>query len=121
VAGWARQRRAQTRQAATPASFGARETPELGRRPLENIRLDGLQEGFDVARLLYSLNVLLKNRCVAFLSVPRRGRAKGRRRCPGPRQPQVIGRSRDESAPATVGAQLNDQQHHAPASKAPTP
>ena len=42
-------------------SFGARSTLEAGGRELEIYRLDALQERFDVARLPFSLKVLLEN------------------------------------------------------------
>ncbi len=42
-------------------SFGARSTLEVGGRSYEIHRLDALQEKFDVARLPYSLKVLLEN------------------------------------------------------------
>src|SRR5215468_4488023 len=42
-------------------SFGARSTLEVGGRSHEIYRLDALQEKFDVARLPYSLKVLLEN------------------------------------------------------------
>ncbi len=42
-------------------SFGARSTLEVGRRNYEVFRLDALQQQFDVARLPYSLKVLLEN------------------------------------------------------------
>ncbi len=42
-------------------SFGARSTLEVGGRTYEIHRLDALQEKFDVARLPYSLKVLLEN------------------------------------------------------------
>ncbi len=42
-------------------SFGARSTLEVGGREFEIYRLDALQERFDVARLPYSLKVLLEN------------------------------------------------------------
>ncbi len=42
-------------------SFGARATLELGDRSYEIFRLDALQARFDVARLPYSLKVLLEN------------------------------------------------------------
>ena len=44
-----------------PDSFGARDTLEAGGRALEIFRLDALQERFDVARLPFSLKVLLEN------------------------------------------------------------
>ena len=46
---------------AAPDSFGARSTLEVGARSYEIFRLDSLQQGFDVARLPYSLKVLLEN------------------------------------------------------------
>jgi aconitate hydratase A / 2-methylisocitrate dehydratase len=46
---------------AHPDSFAARETLELGGRELELFRLDALQERFDVARLPFSLKILLEN------------------------------------------------------------
>ena len=42
-------------------SFGARADLEVGRRSYEIFRLDALQRKFDVARLPYSLKVLLEN------------------------------------------------------------
>ncbi len=42
-------------------SFGARSTLDVGGRPYEVFRLDALQQRFDVARLPYSLKVLLEN------------------------------------------------------------
>ena len=42
-------------------SFGARSTLKAGGRELEIFRLDALQERFDVARLPFSLKVLLEN------------------------------------------------------------
>jgi aconitate hydratase len=42
-------------------SFGARSTLDVGNREFEIYRLDALQERFDVARLPYSLKVLLEN------------------------------------------------------------
>ncbi|MGZ5337871.1 MAG: aconitase family protein, partial [Solirubrobacterales bacterium] len=42
-------------------SFGARDTLSVGDRELEIHRLDALQSKFDVARLPYSLKVLLEN------------------------------------------------------------
>jgi aconitate hydratase len=42
-------------------SFGARSTLDVGGRAYEVFRLDALQQGFDVARLPYSLKVLLEN------------------------------------------------------------
>ena len=42
-------------------SFGARATLEVGGRSYEIFRLDALQERFDVARLPYSIKVLLEN------------------------------------------------------------
>jgi aconitate hydratase len=42
-------------------SFGARATLEVGARSYEIFRLDALQERFDVARLPYSMKVLLEN------------------------------------------------------------
>jgi aconitate hydratase len=42
-------------------SFGARATLEVGGRSYEISRLDALQERFDVARLPYSIKVLLEN------------------------------------------------------------
>jgi len=42
-------------------SFGARSTLEVGGRSYEAFRLDALQERFDVARLPYSIKVLLEN------------------------------------------------------------
>ena len=45
----------------TTNSFGARSTLEVGDRSYEVFRLDSLQERFDVARLPYSIKVLLEN------------------------------------------------------------
>jgi aconitate hydratase len=42
-------------------SFGAKDTLEVGGREYEIFRLDALQERFDVARLPFSLKVLLEN------------------------------------------------------------
>jgi len=42
-------------------SFGARSTLQVGGKEFEIFRLDALQERFDVARLPYSLKVLLEN------------------------------------------------------------
>jgi aconitate hydratase len=42
-------------------SFGARDTLEVGGRSYEIFRLDALQQRFDVARLPFSLKVLLEN------------------------------------------------------------
>jgi aconitate hydratase A / 2-methylisocitrate dehydratase len=42
-------------------SFGARSTLQVGGRDYEIFRLDALQERFDVARLPYSIKVLLEN------------------------------------------------------------
>ncbi|TML98461.1 MAG: aconitate hydratase AcnA, partial [Actinobacteria bacterium] len=44
-----------------PDSFGARHTVDLAGQSLEIFRLDALQPRFDVARLPYSLKVLLEN------------------------------------------------------------
>src|ERR1700709_462599 len=44
-----------------PDSFGARATLEVGGQTYEIFRLDALQERFDVARLPYSIKVLLEN------------------------------------------------------------
>jgi aconitate hydratase A / 2-methylisocitrate dehydratase len=44
-----------------PDSFGARAELQVGGRSYEVFRLDALQEKFDVARLPYSLKVLLEN------------------------------------------------------------
>ena len=44
-----------------PDSFGARGTLEVGGRALEMFRLEVLQERFDVARLPFSLKILLEN------------------------------------------------------------
>jgi aconitate hydratase len=44
-----------------PDSFGARSTLEVGGRSYEVFRLDALQRKYDVARLPYSLKVLLEN------------------------------------------------------------
>ncbi len=45
----------------TTNSFGARSTLKVGGRSYEVFRLDALQERFDVARLPYSVKVLLEN------------------------------------------------------------
>jgi aconitate hydratase len=42
-------------------SFGARSSLEVGARTFEVFRLDALQEGVDVARLPYSIKILLEN------------------------------------------------------------
>ena len=42
-------------------SFGAKDTLEVGGRRYEIFRLDALQRRFDVARLPFSLKVLLEN------------------------------------------------------------
>jgi aconitate hydratase len=42
-------------------SFGARSSLEVGGRSYEVFRLDSLQAGFDVARLPYSIKILLEN------------------------------------------------------------
>ena len=42
-------------------TFGARSTLEVGGESYEIFRLDALQEKYDVARLPYSLKVLLEN------------------------------------------------------------
>jgi aconitate hydratase len=44
-----------------PDSFGARSTLEVGGREYEIFRLDALQKKYDVARLPYSLKILLEN------------------------------------------------------------
>src|SRR3954454_23605904 len=46
---------------AHPDSFGARSTLEVGGREYEIFRLDALQKRYDVARLPYSLKILLEN------------------------------------------------------------
>src|SRR3954470_21905684 len=46
---------------AHPDSFGARSTLEVGDREYEIFRLDALQKRYDVARLPYSLKILLEN------------------------------------------------------------
>jgi aconitate hydratase len=46
---------------ANPNSFGARATLEVGDASHEIFRLDALQERYDVARLPYSLKILLEN------------------------------------------------------------
>src|SRR3954470_17614710 len=46
---------------AHPDSFGARSTLEVGGREYEIFRLDALQKKYDVARLPYSLKILLEN------------------------------------------------------------
>ena len=45
----------------TEDSFGARSTLEVGGESYEIFRLDALQEAYDVARLPYSLKILLEN------------------------------------------------------------
>jgi aconitate hydratase len=45
----------------SPDSFGARSTLEVGGRSYEIFRLDALADRFDVARLPYSIKVLLEN------------------------------------------------------------
>src|SRR3954471_24136868 len=44
-----------------PDSFGARDTLEAGGDSYEIFRLDALQQKYDVARLPYSLKILLEN------------------------------------------------------------
>src|SRR3954465_9052151 len=44
-----------------PDSFGARGTLKVGDRELEIFRLQALQSKFDVARLPFSLKILLEN------------------------------------------------------------
>ena len=44
-----------------PNSFDARGTLKVGDRELEIFRLDALQSKFDVARLPFSLKILLEN------------------------------------------------------------
>src|SRR5881227_1310755 len=46
---------------AHPDSFGARATLDAGGETYEIFRLDALQQKYDVARLPYSLKVLLEN------------------------------------------------------------
>ena len=46
---------------AHPDSFGARSTLSVGGRELEIFRLAALQQRYDVARLPYTLRVLLEN------------------------------------------------------------
>ena len=46
---------------AHPDSFGARSTLAVGGRELEIFRIDALQERYDVARLPYTLRILLEN------------------------------------------------------------
>ncbi len=46
---------------AAPNSFGARSTLAVGDRSFEIVRLDALQEQFDVFRLPYTLRILLEN------------------------------------------------------------
>src|SRR3954466_10188206 len=46
---------------AHPDSFGARSTLEVGEREYEIFRLDALQKRYDIARLPYSLKILLEN------------------------------------------------------------
>src|SRR4051794_17525828 len=46
---------------AHPDSFGARSTLEVGGKEYEIFRLDALQKKYDVARLPYSLKILLEN------------------------------------------------------------
>src|SRR3954453_9569898 len=46
---------------AHPDSFGARDTLEVGGRKYEIFKLDALQKKYDVARLPYSLKILLEN------------------------------------------------------------
>src|SRR5256714_12648244 len=46
---------------AHPDSFGARATLQAGGESYEIFRLDSLQQKYDVARLPYSLKVLLEN------------------------------------------------------------
>ena len=66
-----------------PDRFGARSTFEVGGRSYEVFRLDALQSRFDVARLPYSLKVLLENLLrTARTRAPRRWRAGWRRTSP---------------------------------------
>ena len=44
-----------------PNSYGAQSTLKVGDRSLEIFRLDALQSKFDVARLPFSLKILLEN------------------------------------------------------------
>src|SRR5206468_10426557 len=44
-----------------PNSFGARDTLDVAGRALEIFRLDALQDRFDIARLPFSLKILLEN------------------------------------------------------------
>ena len=46
---------------AHPDSFGARSTLSVGGRELEIFRIDALQARYDVARLPYTLRILLEN------------------------------------------------------------
>jgi aconitate hydratase len=46
---------------AHPDSFGARDTLEVGDQSYEIFRLDALQQRYDVARLPYSIKILLEN------------------------------------------------------------
>src|ERR1700731_3466098 len=46
---------------ASPNSFGAKATLSVGDRSYEIFRLDALQSQFDVARLPFSLKILLEN------------------------------------------------------------
>jgi aconitate hydratase len=46
-----------------PDSFGARDTLDVRGRSLEIFRLEALPERFDVARLPFSLKILLENSC----------------------------------------------------------
>ncbi len=75
-------------------SFHAKSTLEVGGREYEIFRLDSLADRFDVARLPFSLKVLLENllRTEGNGSVARRrhrgaGRAGTRRRSPAGRSP----------------------------------
>ena len=68
-------------------SFGARSSLEVGGRSYEIFRLDALQQRFDVARLPYSLKVLLEGTCCDSRTSSRSAPPTSRRSRPGTRQP----------------------------------
>jgi len=73
-----------TGMAAHPDSFGARSSLSIGGRELEIFRLDALQGSFDVARLPFSLKILLEN--LLRNEDGEAGHARGRR---GARPPEL--------------------------------
>ena len=75
-----------------PDSFGARSTLEVGGRSYEVFRLDALQERFDVARLPYSIKVLLEN-VLRLEDGARRPPATSRRSPAGTPRPSPASRS----------------------------